>query len=262
MYYDSNSLLNKNLLAYSTSFLDSGKLFTKYSLIRNNETLFKYVQESERFDNEMVLFEPGRQPVVYAEPKPEVVDEMKENEKYDYLRLASTITLKDKYNDDASSDGFYIYLFKEDAPSERPMDLYLKAEFNNAKYGKTLNLMLPIGNDGVPIRFGDTGTTDESGNTVGGFPRHFIKETEVGGKIKTNFDFQAYYDSMYINVKCKYDKSLRKYVYYFPWNPNVQRAKMEELGVEYTVSNDEEARKITLNFFEPKINKAYNATYD
>ena len=260
MYFDSKALLNKNLLAYSTSFLDSGKLFTKYSLIRNNETLFKYVQESERYDNEMALFEPGRQPVLSGPPKPEQEEELKENEKYDYLRMSSTITLKDKYNDDASSDGFYIYLFKEDAPSERPIDLYLKAEFNNAKYGKTINLMLPIGDDGVPIRFGDTGTT-EGETVVGGFPRHFIIESGSGDNVKTNFNFQAYYDSMYINVKCKYDKTLKKYVYYFPWDPEIQRSKMEE-GKEYTVSNDTVARKITLNFFEPKINKAYNVNYN
>ena len=61
LYYDSKDVLNKNLLTYSTSFLDSGKLFSKYSLIRNNASLFKYVAESEKYDNEMVMFEPGQQ---------------------------------------------------------------------------------------------------------------------------------------------------------------------------------------------------------
>jgi hypothetical protein len=30
---------------------------------------------------------------------------------------------------------------------------------------------------------------------------------------------------------------------------------MEDLGIEYRLSNDVENRKITLNFFEPRVNK-------
>ena len=249
LFYDSKDMLNKNLLAYSTSFLDSGKLFTKYSLIRNNESLFKFVNESEQYDNEMVMFEPGRQPVYKTPPEDKGENEF---EKYDYLRLSSAITLKDKYNDDASSDGFYLYIFKQDAPSERPIDLYLSAEFNNAKYGKTISLMLPTGSDGVPIRFGDTGKT-VSGETIDAFPTNFIIEDEATSG--TNFDFESYYNSLFINVKCKYESSLKKYIYYFPWDPNIQTEKMESEGKTYRLSNDWDARKITLNFFEPRLNK-------
>lgn len=238
MYYDSMDLLNKNLLTYSTTFLDSGKLFTKYSKIRNNKELFKKVQESEAREDEMVMFEPGNYEGM---------------EKFDSLRLSSMVTLKNKYHDDASSDGFYIYLFKQDAPSELPIDLYLKAEFNNAKYGKTVNLMLPVrdneGDDptalpaGVPIRFGD----DD-------FPQDFIKEPS--GSTVENFDFDAYYNSLYVNVKCKYDKKLKKYVYYFPWDPKKQRDKMgDDERNWFTYSNDAVNHKITLNFFEPKLNR-------
>ena len=156
--------------------------------------------------------------------------------------------MKDKYNDDASSDGFYLYMFKQDAPSEEPIDLYLKAEFNNAKYGKTVNLMLPVGDDGVPIRFGDT-VVDDSGNTINVFPQFFTKD--VSGQ--TLFDFDAYYNSLFINIKCKYEKNLKKYIYYFPWDPKVQVKKMG--NKPYQVSNDLESRKITLNFFEPRLNK-------
>ena len=237
MYYDSKDVLNKTLFTYSTSFLDSGKLFSKYSLIRNNENLFKQVNESERYENEMVMFEPGRIMKVSE-------DERKYFEKYDVLRMSSMITLNDKYNDDASSDGFYLYIFKQDAPSEIPVDFYLSAEFNNAKYGKTVNLMLPVSSDGVPVRFGDED-----------FPKDFIKQDGN----KTNFDFDAYYNSLFVNVKCKYEKTLKKYIYYFPWDPGVQSSKMEP-GKEYRLSNDIENRKITLNFFEPRLNKVKVST--
>lgn len=257
LYYDSNDVLNKNLLTYSTSFLDSGKLFSKYCLIRNNSELFKYVQDSDVVYNEMALFEPGRQ---YDKRKSGDAkkEEIESNLRYDTLRLSSRITLKDKYNDDASSDGFYLYLFRQDAPSEIPDDLYLKAEFNNAKYGKTVNLMLPVGKDGVPVRFGDeadSGATSGDSGATEGFPMDFIIEDESGN---TKFDFERYYNSLFINVKYKFERTLNKYVYYFPWDPAVQREKMEEAELEYTVSNDEEKKKITLNFFEPRVNRAKN----
>lgn len=248
LYYDSNDLLNKNLLTYSTSFLDSGKLFTNYSRIRNNKDLFRIVKESETLDNEMVMFEPGN-----GDPEKDK-EENKAYKKYDKYRISTKITLADKYNDSASSDGFYIYMFKSDAPSEIPINLYLKAEFNNAKYGKTVNLILPVGEDGVPIRFMEE---DRDGNRL--FPLDFIKET--GDTDTTNFDFDKYYNSLLVNVKVKFDKTLNKYVYYFPWDPEVQRSKMEE-GKEYTVSNDIESRKITLNFFEPKMNRIKAKNYD
>lgn len=248
LYYDSNDLLNKNLLTYSTSFLDSGKLFTNYSRIRNNKDLFRIVKESETLDNEMVMFEPGN-----GDPEKDE-EENKAYKKYDKYRISTKITLADKYNDSASSDGFYIYMFKSDAPSEIPINLYLKAEFNNAKYGKTVNLILPVGEDGVPIRFMEE---DRDGNRL--FPLDFIKET--GDTDTTNFDFDKYYNSLLVNVKVKFDKTLNKYVYYFPWDPEVQRSKMEE-GKEYTVSNDIESRKITLNFFEPKMNRIKAKNYD
>lgn len=248
LYYDSNDLLNKNLLTYSTSFLDSGKLFTNYSRIRNNKDLFRIVKESETLDNEMVMFEPGN-----GDPEKDE-EENKAYKKYDKYRISTKITLADKYNDSASSDGFYIYMFKSDAPSEIPINLYLKAEFNNAKYGKTVNLILPVGEDGVPIRFMEK---DRDGNRL--FPLDFIKET--GETDTTNFDFDKYYNSLLVNVKVKFDKTLNKYVYYFPWDPEVQRSKMEE-GKEYTVSNDIESRKITLNFFEPKMNRIKAKNYD
>lgn len=248
LYYDSNDLLNKNLLTYSTSFLDSGKLFTNYSRIRNNKDLFRLVKESETLDNEMVMFEPGN-----GDPEKDE-EENKAYKKYDKYRISTKITLADKYNDSASSDGFYIYMFKSDAPSEIPINLYLKAEFNNAKYGKTVNLILPVGEDGVPIRFMEE---DRDGNRL--FPLDFIKET--GDTDTTNFDFDKYYNSLLVNVKVKFDKTLNKYVYYFPWDPEVQRSKMVE-GKEYTVSNDIESRKITLNFFEPKMNRIKAENYN
>jgi hypothetical protein len=241
MYYDSDDLLNKNLLTYSTSFLDSGKLFTDYARIKNNKDLYRLVMESEAFGNEMVMFEPGK-----GDPDKDE-EGNKVYEKYDKYRISSKITLKDKYNDDASSDGFYIYIFKADAPSEIPMDLYLKAEFNNAKYGKTVNFILPVGEDGVPVRFMEK---DGNGNRL--FPLDFIRETGDTATT-TNFDFTRYYKSLMVNVKMKYDRTLGKYVYYFPWDPQTQRNKMGD--GEFTVSNDINRRKITLNFFEPKMNR-------
>ena len=204
MYYDSKEVLNKNMIGYSTAFLDSGKLFSKFLLMKNNEILARKIMDTEQRDNEMVMFEPD---LVGPE--------------YHNLRLSTRITLKDKFHNDASSDGFYLYMFRQDLPSKMPMDLYLRAEFNNAKYGKTVNLMLPTDDD-KPIVFSNSK-----------FPKSFTIKNEG----KTNFNFDAYNDSLFVHLQCRYDEELDKYIYYFPW-----------------VSNDD-SRKITLNFFEPRLNE-------
>ena len=70
----------------------------------------------------------------------------------------------------------------------------------------------------------------------------------------TDFDFSSYYNSLFVNVKYKYDKKLKKYIYYFPWDPTEQIEKMEDTGKKFSVSNDVEKRKITINLWEPRLN--------
>ena len=123
-FYDTNNPLTQRLLYYSTIFLDSGEYFGKF--VRNRATN-KYFG-------------------VFTDD----VDEEK--------RLGTRVTVKDKYNSEKSSEGFYLYLFgNEFDKSGEAKDVYMKVEFNHAGYGRTLPMTKPYGNgsrvdsSGIPL---------------------------------------------------------------------------------------------------------------
>ena len=224
MYFDGTNSTDKNLLTYSTSFLDSNRLYNRYSLMRNNNDFINYykgdrvlVADTER-ENKFTCFEPS------------AVDE-----KYNSLRLSSQILLSDKYDQTASSDGFYIYLFKANAPTTIPKNLYLRVEFNHAGYGKTINFTKPH-------------TWDEANGIAhtilynsGDFPQDYVTDATFvsGGTGGVKFDYEKYNNNLYLPVKIVYREMDKRYYYYFPWDEQVNRV---------------DERKIVLNLWEPKLN--------
>ena len=220
LYYDTDDIINKTLLTYSTSFIDSGKLYSKFSLMRNNKDFISYPNgRSSLVDENATRFS-----FTCFEP-------FKVDEKYRDLRLSSGVVLRNKMDDTASSDGFYLYMFKTDAPSTTPKDLFLKVEFNNAGYGKTLSMVFPNRRSGN----GDSIIYEHHDNYI--IPVEFDGTTETGEK----FDYEKWHNDTYLPVKCKYDATARKYFYYFPWNDDIV--------------NDFENGRIVLDFYEPKLNR-------
>lgn len=128
-FYDSDNPLTQQLLYYSTIFMDSSDLFGKY--VRN-----KTGKDGKYFG-------------VFTEP--EDGDEDK--------RLSTRISVKDKYNTDKSSEGFYLYLFGDEFNQNgEPKEIYMKVEFNHAGYGRTLPFTKPymlssagVESEGIPF---------------------------------------------------------------------------------------------------------------
>ena len=192
--------------------------------MRNNDDFINYYNGDRILvaDNDMtnkfVCFEPS------------VV-----NPKYDSLRLSTQIVLADKNNPNASSDGFYLYLFKVDAPGNVPKDMYLAAEFNHAGYGRTIPMTMPNQQSGdITYAIPYTSST---------FPRDYITSAKYadGTTGGTKFDYAKYAQNIYIPIKTIYDETAKKYYYYFPWDASVNRI---------------DERKIVLNLYEPKLNKS------
>ena len=184
LFYSSPSMLDKDLLYYSTIFLDTGELFLKYAFIKNS------VDES------------GTSSVL-------VFDDKKTDDK---LRLSAQFKVKNKYDSTKSSEGFYLYLFPDEVQEENaPRTIYMKVEFNHAGYGKTIPMMLPRHKD-------ENGEYTISGapilSTEADFPINFLKKDENG-----NIDnkFQELSDSVMIPLNILYDRNEKKYKYYFPW---------------------------------------------
>jgi hypothetical protein len=110
-FYDSPDPMTQLLLFYSTIFLDSGDLYTKYikNINSNKVSTTPIVMSNDFGDNNLTI----------------------------------TFSVTDKYNRTKSSEGFYLYLFPDGVYNGEKRTIYMKAEFNNAKTGTTVPLIYP-----------------------------------------------------------------------------------------------------------------------
>lgn len=115
-FYSDKNMMSKQLLYYSTIFLDTNVLFKKYINIKE--------RGYDCFDRQRL--DPS-------------------------LRLDAQFEVSNKYNYDKSSEGFYIYLFPNEISENTSTTIYMKVEFNHAGYGKTIPMMLPIDDNGNVI---------------------------------------------------------------------------------------------------------------
>jgi hypothetical protein len=95
--------------------------------------------------------------------------------------------ISNSFNYTKSSEGFYLYLFKNLFTADSGATIYMKVEFNHAKYGKTIPLLLP-----------------KSEN----FKNGYIDGENIDG-IKNLFD------DLYIEINIKYDKKKNEYIWFF-----------------------------------------------
>ena len=215
MFYSSNDPLSRELLYYSTIFLDSGELYTKYANIKNTLNLNEYV--SHAFDKTRTD---------------------------DDLRLSAKFTVKNKFNSTKSSEGFYLYLFPDEVGEENTArTIYMKVEFNHAGYGKTVAMMLPR------VRFNVIGYDDNGDNIygdkmsygIGNFPLNSsdsdfpLTFTKISDNGMIDNDYERYSNSVMIPVNIVYSKEKKTYLYYFPW---------------YNRANE---NKIIINLWEPRM---------
>lgn len=131
-FYDSNDPIEQKLLYYSTVFLDSGELFSKFlkqsSFIQDNpeSAIINSINDNGNGEakNENVK-------VVFCENK-EVGS-----------RVDSTILLTNEYDRTKSSEGFNLYLFADDVPEgNEEKTIYMKVDFNHAGNGTTIPMIV------------------------------------------------------------------------------------------------------------------------
>lgn len=181
LYYSSNNFSSKELLGYSTIFLDANRLYSKYCSIKNNKT------------------STGSPLKVFGG-----------NRKDENLRLSASFSVENKYINTKSSEGFYLYLFPDELYSEIEGEnvertIYMKVEFNHAGYGKTILMSLPREN-------GDEGKVLKADDN--NFPVSYLTVDE-NGMVST--DVKKFNNDVMIPIKIFFDEKTRKYCYYFPW---------------------------------------------
>lgn len=120
-FYTSTDPIEQKLLYYSTVFMDSNELYSKYlkqlTYIEDNNIILNVMN-----NNAKIVFNDNINP-----------------------RLDSSFSVTNEYNRDKSSEGFNIYLFSQDTlyniDENLEKTIYLKVEFNHAGNGKTIPLI-------------------------------------------------------------------------------------------------------------------------
>jgi hypothetical protein len=214
LFYDSPDRGKQVLQYYSTIFFDTGDTFSKYVKAKSEE---KDGEEHDGISDESTYY---------------VSNEHASNKD---LRLCARFKTWSNKNMKHSSDGFYAYLYPSLIEGTMASDLFLKVEFNHAKYGRTIPFILPTYSNGYRILPIDP--TNPSASDGHYFPIHYMKLDNETGEY-SEVDFQKALDDMYINVKIKYDETNNRYVWFFP------RPKL-------SYEND---TQIVLNLFEPRLN--------
>ena len=193
--YDSPYRQTQKLLYYSTLFFDTNKLYEKYTNLVNN----------------------------YKTTDTDRVYQYQGLDSKDTDKLTATFTCTSKNDNTASSDGFYLYLFKNVVDRNKTTRLYMKIEFNNAKYGKTIVLTNPR----------EAGLTNSQITLE---DDNFPTDYEITGNEDNSYvDIAKFYNDLYVPIFVRYNNKKNRYEWY--------------------IAENNENECITINLYEPRINR-------
>lgn len=231
-FYDTPDVRTQSLLSTSTIFMNEGSLYKKFINNRIDDGLFLSVDKIDKKNNRIISkdisvnFEHVEasteanldySQVTLSFPQedsltlyPVKIDENK--------RLSSSFVIQNMYECSESSEGFYLYLFREYSSGIHERDIYLKVEFNHAGVGRTITFMQPF-------------KSDDNGNKE---MLEFPKDIDF---LKKGCKLNEMYDHIYIKIHVKYDFENKRYYYYLP---------------EWMVKNDNKS-EMRFNLYELKI---------
>ena len=213
LFFDSMNPADQNLLAYSTVFINSGALFSKYVRHFEDEGF-----SALNYNGDIVLptsldlngIRINREPMINGETYEEFKNELED------VRLSSQFVIKDKYNSTTSSEGFYLYLWRDNDNGIIPSDLYMKVEFNHAGYGRTIPFMMPY-EDKDDKNKGKIKTFKEIVEDWSPIKNEDKNENENEDKNKdkyVGYGIKRYLKYSYIHLKYQYDTVDKRHVYY------------------------------------------------
>ena len=228
LFYDTPDRRTQKLLFYSTVFLDTGDLFGQFC--RN-------IEESE---DESVFFDPSS--------TSECLNQHPEDKT---KRLCARFNCFNKFDMNNCSEGFYIYLFPNIVTGNTMQDIYMKVEFNHAKFGYTTPFVMPVHRHTKTGKFlfREPFALSKWPNVLppmapgtkndGLFPCHYT--IQDGSKGVKN-DITELNNDMYIRIKVKYDYTKQKYIWFLPIAANNNTKYVGE--------------KLIFNLYEPRVSGA------
>lgn len=217
-FYDSPNPSNQNLLFYSTIFMNGGEYFNKYIKYIETEG-YRSVLCKTDIDEEglpIVINDEWNQNnfIINDDLTGIRVDREPDAQDDEEKRLSSQIIVTDKYNSDASSEGFYLYLWRDLLPIDElgkkgVQTIYMKVEFNHAGYGRIIPFMMP---------YWDKNKWNSENNKTNKIGIKKFNEIIDDWNEKDHTDGQygarQYSKFSYIKLKIGYDETQRKYIYY------------------------------------------------
>ena len=257
-YYDSPDPNTQSLLATSTVFMDEHALYKKYidyskrninnyGLVTDDpDSAMTYVQQGE---TEIInvgdvinrisvkaeyLGKKGKKDeeiktygVSYITDSGKTGTDIREKLDDDSRRLSCKFIIDNKYATDTSSEGFYLYIFREYSENLHPKPIYMKIEFNHAGVGRTIPFIVPM--------HWSSGSTDSSNEM---FPERklTLHEDDID-ELKGGYPLSFVYAQTYIPLYAVYDFKNKEYAYVFD---------------DRYVTIDED-NKLILNLFELKV---------
>lgn len=245
-FYDSTDSQTQNLLATSTVFMDEHGLYKKF-IDNSRKNVYDYAN--------VTLPEWKTNPKGYAKVGEDVSEAVKTNKinvftefidkrdkncsytgtswnenvfkkiSFDETRrLGSRFVIKNKYETDSSSEGFYLYMFKNYSTKLHPRQIFMKVEFNHAGVGKTLDFQ-------IPMKWEKTNTKSLYYNPTS---KYTLWKTDLV-ELKKGITLEMKEAQSYIPLYAVYDFKNKEYAYVF-----------DDRYVDVTDGI------ATLNIFEPK----------
>lgn len=200
-YYTTDNPNTQNLLYTSTIFFDENNAFNKYmslkraaGLVFTDVSIFQDSPCSGINDPSTACTDKEKSKIT-SYTSSSLSELYGDDFLNDGLRMSSRFKVVDKYNTSTSSDGYYLYLFKEYAKKMHETTIYLKIEFNHAGIGKSIQFSLPRKEDGKLYR---------------------LKSSNDVSEMKLGFNMQDIYKQTYIPINVVYDDNENRYVYYLP----------------------------------------------
>lgn len=248
--YDSTDPQTQSLLATSTVFVNEHDLFKKY-IDYSRRGINKFLMldfgnedddcaKTNKIKTRTEIYDDSRESIVESEcnTREKVLcdiwfgqydsEDKKLTEKVcvdfsESARLSSRLVVDNKYDTDTSSEGFYLYMFREYSQKLHPKPIYMKIEYNHAGIGKTIPFF-------VPMDLSDEKNPD----------RLTFKDLD---ELKKGIPLDQVYKQSYIPLYAVYDFKNKEYAYMFDEH-YIEEIKDGVLNLnlfEMKISSEEEA---------------------
>lgn len=229
-YYDSPNPQTQSLLGTSCVFVDGSAAFKKYAdnskKIKDSYEMVGYKDATEIFFNKINTNSEKSDEDTYDETK----------------RMSSRLIVKNKYESKGSSEGFYLYVFREYSSGLHPKQIFMKAEFNHAKIGRVIPLVIPM----------NWKKTDDT---------YYPTSAKTFNEISANtsgYPLEAVIAQQYIPLYAVFDYEKKEYGYVFDDRYVTVEDGVAKLNLfELKIRDDSNASGATKDIYEINVNDKF-----